>query len=168
MIRLEPGEAYVWAAGNDKYLRPQAVRMRPRLTLHGGGTRRASTSATSTSAIRPIYVRRGGEGTGPKDSARASVAWTTDPKGCHPFRPSKFATKVTVCAWARTPRLKVMAAHTSARVSKVLEQFIRITSKGSQGAQDRTDHKPQIATNPAFENAPTEPGKIRTHHEACN
>jgi DNA phosphorothioation-dependent restriction protein DptH len=42
MIRLEPGEAYVWAEGNDRYLRPQVVRMRPRVTLHGGSTRRAS------------------------------------------------------------------------------------------------------------------------------
>lgn len=39
---LAPGQAYVWAAGNAKYLRPQRVQMRPRLTRHGGETRRAT------------------------------------------------------------------------------------------------------------------------------
>lgn len=39
---LAPGQAYVWAAGNTRYQHPQRVEMRPRLTLHGGETRRAT------------------------------------------------------------------------------------------------------------------------------
>jgi hypothetical protein len=41
LARLESGEAYVWASGTDRFKKPQRVRMRPRLTRHGGGTRRA-------------------------------------------------------------------------------------------------------------------------------
>jgi hypothetical protein len=39
---LVPGSAYVWAGGNPRYQKPQRLSMRPRLTLHGGETRRAT------------------------------------------------------------------------------------------------------------------------------
>ena len=44
LAKLEPGEAFVYASGGDStFRRPQLVRMRPRLTRHGGATRRAVT-----------------------------------------------------------------------------------------------------------------------------
>jgi hypothetical protein len=40
---LERGEAFVWSeGGSDQFRRPQRVQIRPRLTRHGGGTRRAT------------------------------------------------------------------------------------------------------------------------------
>jgi DNA helicase HerA-like ATPase len=39
---LGPGQAFAWAAGNPKYIRPQRIQMRPRLTRHGGATRKAT------------------------------------------------------------------------------------------------------------------------------
>lgn len=40
---LPSGEAYVWSAGGaEEFRRPQRVQVRPRLTRHGGGTRRAT------------------------------------------------------------------------------------------------------------------------------
>jgi DNA helicase HerA-like ATPase len=43
LATLAPGEAFVWSDGDaDELKRPQRVRMRPRLTRHGGATRRAT------------------------------------------------------------------------------------------------------------------------------
>jgi DNA phosphorothioation-dependent restriction protein DptH len=43
LATLKPGEAFVWSLGGARQFRsPQRVRMRPRLTRHGGGTRRAA------------------------------------------------------------------------------------------------------------------------------
>lgn len=42
LAALSPGEAFVWSRdGAEELRRPQRVRMRPRLSRHGGGTRRA-------------------------------------------------------------------------------------------------------------------------------
>jgi hypothetical protein len=44
LAMLPPGEAFVWSSGGaEEFRRPQRVRMRPRLTRHGGGTRRAAS-----------------------------------------------------------------------------------------------------------------------------
>lgn len=44
LAQLAAGEAFVWARdGDSEFRRPQRVRMRPRLTRHGGATRRATT-----------------------------------------------------------------------------------------------------------------------------
>jgi hypothetical protein len=42
LTNLAPGEAYVWSSGSSAFRRPRLVRVRPRLTRHGGGTRRAT------------------------------------------------------------------------------------------------------------------------------
>ncbi len=43
LATLGPGEAFVWGGGGAEELRrPQRVRMRPRLSRHGGATRRAT------------------------------------------------------------------------------------------------------------------------------
>jgi DNA phosphorothioation-dependent restriction protein DptH len=43
LAQLNSGEAFVWSRdGDPAFRRPQKVRMRPRLTLHGGATRRAT------------------------------------------------------------------------------------------------------------------------------
>jgi hypothetical protein len=43
LAMLPAGEAFVWSsAGAEEFRRPQRVRMRPRLSTHGGATRRAS------------------------------------------------------------------------------------------------------------------------------
>jgi DNA helicase HerA-like ATPase len=43
LAMLPAGEAFVWSsAGAEEFRRPQRVRMRPRLSEHGGGTRRAA------------------------------------------------------------------------------------------------------------------------------
>lgn len=42
LTSVGPGEAYVWSVGSPAFKRPQLVRMRPRLTRHGGATRRAT------------------------------------------------------------------------------------------------------------------------------
>jgi hypothetical protein len=44
LAQLAAGEAFVWARdGDSEFRRPQRVRIRPRLTRHGGATRRATT-----------------------------------------------------------------------------------------------------------------------------
>jgi hypothetical protein len=43
LATLRPGEAFVWSSGGaEEFRRPQRVIMRPRLTRHGGATRRAA------------------------------------------------------------------------------------------------------------------------------
>ena len=43
LARLGAGDAFVWSVGGaEEFRRPQKVVMRPRLTLHGGATRRAT------------------------------------------------------------------------------------------------------------------------------
>jgi hypothetical protein len=43
LARLDAGEAFVWSVGGaEEFRRPQRVVMRPRLTRHGGATRRAT------------------------------------------------------------------------------------------------------------------------------
>jgi DNA helicase HerA-like ATPase len=43
LARLESGEAFIWSIGGaEEFRRPQRVVMRPRLTQHGGATRRAT------------------------------------------------------------------------------------------------------------------------------
>jgi hypothetical protein len=42
LTKLGPGEAYVWSTGSREFRHPQLVRVRPRLTRHGGGTIRAT------------------------------------------------------------------------------------------------------------------------------
>jgi DNA helicase HerA-like ATPase len=43
LARLAPGEAFVWSVGGaESFRRPQRLTLRPRLTLHGGATRRAT------------------------------------------------------------------------------------------------------------------------------
>lgn len=42
LTNLSSGEAYVWSTGSKVFRRPQLVRVRPRLTKHGGGTIRAT------------------------------------------------------------------------------------------------------------------------------
>jgi hypothetical protein len=42
LARLRPGQAYVWAQGDSRLRTPQRVIVRPRSTLHGGATRRAT------------------------------------------------------------------------------------------------------------------------------
>jgi hypothetical protein len=42
LARLRAGQAYVWAAGNERFRKPQRVIVRPRATRHGGATRRAT------------------------------------------------------------------------------------------------------------------------------
>ena len=42
LATLRPGEAFVWSSGGaEEFRRPQRVTMRPRLSRHGGATRRA-------------------------------------------------------------------------------------------------------------------------------
>ena len=42
LTRLAAGEAYIWSTGSREFRRPQLVRVRPRLTRHGGATIRAT------------------------------------------------------------------------------------------------------------------------------
>jgi hypothetical protein len=42
LATLKPGEAFVWSRDGAEFRVPQRLRMRPRLTRHGGGTRRAA------------------------------------------------------------------------------------------------------------------------------
>ncbi len=42
LATLSPGEAFAWSSGPGEFRVPQRVRMRPRLTRHGGGTRRSA------------------------------------------------------------------------------------------------------------------------------
>src|SRR6266702_3895816 len=58
-----------------------------------------------------------------------SIPWTTDENGPEPLFPLKTAIVCRICAWARTARLRVMAAHASARVSKDFKLFMHILQK---------------------------------------
>lgn len=43
LARLAPGEAFVWSVGGaEQFRRPQRILLRPRVTQHGGATRRAT------------------------------------------------------------------------------------------------------------------------------